>query len=347
MKAVVYRGPGKVTCEDVEMPSLTPDGLLLKVTACGICGSDLRTYRHGMRLDLDYQILGHEISGVVHEVGPQVSAYQPGDRLAIAADVSCGQCYYCKKGYYNLCENWRLIGTHLPGGMAEYMLLTHEMLTHGIVHRIPDTLADLPSALAEPSSSVIWAQQMLSIEPGEVVVIFGDGPIGALHVQVAQARGAKPILIGRTGERLEMFKNRPLGAWHVFNNDTQDVIAEVRKLTDGRGADAAIVAAPAKSAQAQAVHIVRKRGRVALFGGLPKHDPLVELDTNRVHYEEITVVGTFSYHPDVHAVALDLLDRRLIKADEIITATYPLQDAAAAFQDALNSTALKVVFTNI
>ncbi len=346
MKAVVYRGPGKVACEEVPVPALPPDGVLLKVAACGICGSDLRTYRHGMRGNLDFQILGHEISGIVAEVGAQVTGYAPGDRLAVAADVHCHECYYCKKALYNLCEKWRLIGTHLPGGMAEYMLLSHEILTHGIIHRIPDTLADLPSALAEPASSVIWAQQQLLIEPGEVVVIFGDGPIGALHVQVARARGAKAVVVGLTGERLEMFRRRDLGAWKVLNNDTDDVLAEVRSLTDGRGADAAIVAAPAKSAQAQAVHIVRKRGRIALFGGLPKNDPLVELDTNRLHYDEVSVIGTFSYHPDIHRTALDLLDRGLIQADKIITAMYPFERAEDAFKAALNSTELKVVLTS-
>ncbi|GIK64677.1 MAG: alcohol dehydrogenase [Chloroflexota bacterium] len=343
MKASVYRGPGQVRCEEVPKPTLPADGVMLKVTACGICGSDLRTYRHGMRGNLNFQILGHEISGVVDEVGAQVTDYQVGDRLAVAADIHCHQCYYCKKALYNLCENWQLIGTHQPGGMAEYMLLTHEILTHGIIHRIPDTLEDLPSALAEPSSSVIWAQQILQIEPGDLVVVFGDGPIGALHVQVARARGAKAVVVGLTGERLDMFRQRELGALRVFDNNTHDVVAEVKALTGGRGADVAIVAAPAKSPQAQAVNLVRKRGKVALFGGLPKTDPLTELDSNRIHYDEISVIGTFSYHPDIHGVALDMLDRRLIQADKIITATFPITETAAAFEAALQARELKVV----
>lgn len=345
MKAVVYRGAGKVACEDVPYPDLPPDGLILKVTACGICGSDLRTYRHGMRADKDWQILGHEISGVVAEVGRDVHDYRAGERLAVAADVHCHKCYYCKQALYNLCDEWKLIGTHFPGGMTEYMQLSGDMLRRGIIHRIPDSLSDLHSALAEPASSVIWAQKLLAIEPGEVVVIFGDGPIGALHVQVARARGAKPIMVGITGGRLDLFKNHDFGTWHVFNNDIDDVIAEVKALTEGRGADAAIVAAPAKSPQAQAVNIVRKRGRVSLFGGLPKQDPITQLDSNRIHYDEISVIGTFSYHPSMHQTALDLLDRKLIEADKIITATYPLAQAEEAFQAALTATALKVILT--
>ncbi len=344
MKAVVFRGAGRIACEDVPYPDLPPNGVILKVTACGICGGDLRAYKHGLRTEREWQILGHEISGVVAEVGADVHDYKVGDRLAVAADVSCHACFYCKRAYFNLCEDWKLIGLDYPGGMAEYMLLPEAILRRGIVHRIPASLSDQRSALAEPASSVIWAQKDLDVQPGDVVAIIGDGPIGALHAQVARLRGAKPVMIGITGPRLDMFINNPrLGAWHVLDNLTQDVIAEVKALTGGRGADVAIVANPFKETQAQAVNMVRKRGRVGLFGGLPKDDPITQLDSNRIHYDELLVMGNFSYHPDIHADALDLLDRGLIDADQIITATYPLEDVHAAFEDAMQGTALKVV----
>ncbi|MBI5960667.1 MAG: alcohol dehydrogenase catalytic domain-containing protein [Chloroflexi bacterium] len=345
MKAVVYRGPGQVACEETAYPDLSPNGLILKVTACGICGGDLRAYKHGLRADKAWQILGHEIAGVVAEVGHEVTDYRVGERLAVAADVSCHECYYCQRALFNLCENWKLLGLDYAGGMADYMLLSKDILRRGIVHRTPEDLSDVHAALAEPASSVLWAQQTLGIEPGEIVVIFGDGPIGALHVQVARLRGAKPIMIGITGGRLDMFTQRDFGTWKVFNNETQDVIAEVLALTEGRGADAAIVAAPVKSVQAQAVNIVRKRGRIGLFGGLPKSDPMTQLDSNRIHYHEISVVGNFSYHPRMHGVALDLLARKLIEADKIITATYPLTQVMDGFNAAMNAAELKVVLT--
>lgn len=344
MKAVVFRGPGKIACEEVPYPDLPPDGVILKVTACGICGGDLRAYKHGLRDERNAQILGHEISGMVVEVGRKVHDYQVADRLAVAADVSCHKCYYCKRAYFNLCEDWKLIGLDFPGGMAEYMQLPAAILRRGIVHRIPDSLSDRRSVLAEPSSSVIWAQKHLDVQPGEIVAILGDGPIGALHVQVARLRGARAIMIGIAGPRLDMFKDNPaLGAWRVLDNLTQDVVTEVRALTDGRGADVAVVANPFKETQAQAVNMVRKRGRVGLFGGLPKNDPITQLDSNRIHYNELLVMGNFSYHPGIHADALDLLDRGLIDADQIITATYPLEDVQAAFEVAMQGNALKVV----
>lgn len=345
MKAVIFRGPGKIDCEDISYPELPADGIILKVMACGICGGDLRAFKHGIRVNKEWQILGHEITGVVAEVGENVHDYQVGERLAIAADIHCHKCYYCRRAMYNLCDEWKLLGAHYPGGMTEYMPLPEDILRRGIVHRIPDTLSDLHSALAEPASSVIWANKTMNVEPSEVVVIFGDGPIGALLCQVARLRGAKPILVGITGGRLEMFKNNDLGAWQVLNNDDGNVIEEVKNLTEGRGADVAIAAAPVKAVQAQAVMAVRKGGRVGLFGGLPKHDPISPLDANRIHYDELVVYGNFSYHPSMHQIALDLLDRNLIEADKIITATYPLEQVRDAFEAAMSLKELKVVLT--
>lgn len=345
MKAVVYRGPGLLACEQLPDPELPSDGVILKVEACGICGSDIRTFKHGMRGDKEWQILGHEIAGVVAEVGKHVHDYKVGDRLAVAADVACHRCYYCQHALYNLCENWQLLGRDYPGGLAEYMQMPEAILRRGIVHRTPDGLSSVKAALAEPASSVIASQQALNIQPGEVVVIFGDGPIGALHVQVAKAHGAKPIMVGLTGGRLDLFLQHDFGTWKVFANDKVDIISEIRQLTEGRGADAAIIACPAKSAQAQAVELIRKRGRIALFGGLPKDDPITNLDSNRIHYNELSIIGTFSYHPHIHQVALDLIARNLIEADKIITATYPLDQAPEAFQAAMNATALKVILT--
>jgi L-iditol 2-dehydrogenase len=152
-------------------------------------------------------------------------------------------------------------------------------------------------------------------------------------------------MVGITGGRLDMFVHHDFGTWQVFNNDTQDVLSKVLALTGGRGADAAIVAAPVKSVQAQAVNVVRKRGRVGLFGGLPKDDPITALDSNRIHYNEICIMGNFSYHPRMHAVALDVLSRGLIEADKIITAPYPLERVMDAFTAAMNAAELKVVLT--
>ncbi len=345
MKAAILRGPGQFACEDLPYPELPTDGAILKVEACGICGSDLRAVKHGLRFGISSQILGHEVAGVLVEVGRDVHDYAVGDRLAIAADVHCQACYYCHHDLYNLCENWQLLGTHYPGGMAEYMQLPDAILHRGIVHRIPEELSSLYAALAEPASSVIAAQQDLNIQLGEVVVIFGDGPIGALHVQVAQARGAKAILVGTRPERLDLMRKRGIGAWRILDSHTTDVVAEIKALTEGRGADSAIAAAPSKTAVTAAISVVRKRGRVALFAGMPRNDPMVEIDNNRIHYDEVRLFGSFSYHPSCHQIALDLIGRGLIDAQKIITALYPLEQLDKAMDALKDHRELKVMLT--
>lgn len=345
MKAAVYRGPERVDVEEVPYPSLPPDGLILKVDACGICGSDLRTFRHGMRANLDFQILGHEIAGTVIDVGGDVHDYRPGDRLAVAADVHCHDCYYCRRALYNHCENWKLLGTHLPGGMAEYMQMPFEILRRGIVHRIPDGLPATHAALAEPAASVVAGLSQSGVEPGEVIAIIGDGPIGALHVQVARARGARVIWIGLVAERLQM--GEALGAWKVIDGSAAHVVTSVRDLTDGLGADVTVVACPSKEAQDQAVRMVKKRGRVVLFGGLPKNDPITHLDSNIIHYSELRLIGAFSYHPSFHQVALDLIARGLIDGNRLITSVFPLDRVRDAFGALLaaSPTELKIMIT--
>lgn len=343
MKAAVFRGPRDLNVEEIPYPELPSDGVILKVEACGICGSDLRTYEHGMRVDKAWQVLGHEIAGVVAEVGENVSDYEVGNRLAIAADVHCHECYYCRRALYNLCEDWKLLGAHYPGGLAEYMQLPKAILRRGIVHRTPDRLSSVAASLAEPASSVLASQYNIGVEVGETVVIFGAGPIGCLHIEVAKARGARPIVIELVPERLAFAE--ALGVEEAILVEDQDVVADVRSLTDGLGPDVAIIAAPAKVAQAQAVEMVRKRGRVVLFGGLPKVDPITHLDSNIIHYNELTIFGAFSYHPRFHQLALEMLARAHIRADRIITGTYPLAHLLDAFEAAKSGTEVKAVIT--
>jgi L-iditol 2-dehydrogenase len=343
MKAAVFRGPGRLALEDVPDPALPAEGLILHVEACGICGSDLRALAHGLRFAREWQILGHEVAGVVAQVGKDVPDYQVGERLAVAADIHCHRCYYCRRALYNLCEDWQLIGAHYAGGMAEYMALPEDILRRGIVHRIAEGLPSVHAALAEPAASVLASQHDAGVELGEVVLIIGNGPMGCLHVQVARARGAKAVLVGRRAERLRAAEG--LGAWQLIDASQRDLAAEVRALTEGRGADVAIVACASREAQSEAVQLVRKRGRVILFGGLPKEDPIAHLDANRIHYDELRIMGSFSYHPSFHQLALEMIARGQIEAQKLITSTFPLSRVVEAFAAAREATQLKVVIT--
>jgi L-iditol 2-dehydrogenase len=288
---------------------------------------------------------GHEIAGVVVEVGARVTRYRVGDRLAVAPDIHCGHCYYCRHEMYNLCDTLHFLGVTpgYPGGFAEQLLLTGEVLANGIVHPMPEGLSFLDAALAEPSSSVLATHNKAGTNLEDVVVVIGAGPTGCLHVVVSKARGARVIVSQRSAPRREMA--RRFGPEAVVDPTSGDLGAVVRELTGGLGASIVICANPVAATQAQAVEIARKGGRVVLFGGLPKADPMTTLDSNLIHYGEIEVVGAFSYHPTMHQLALDLLARKVIPAELLVTHTFSLDEVAEAFETAASGQGLKVVVT--
>ncbi len=343
MKAAFLVRPNMYELRDVPPPSVPKDGLVLKVDACGVCGSDLRRWKEGPPEGVDGIVAGHEVAGTVIAVGKQVTEYAAGDTLAIAPDIHCGHCYYCQRGMFNLCDDLHFVGITpgYPGGFAENLVLTHAILTRGIVHRIPDGLSLMHAALSEPASSVLACHKKANTSLNDTVVIMGAGPIGCLHISVAKARGARVIISEPNATRREMATQfQPDALVDPFNEDLGE---RTRALTQGVGADIVICANPVAATQAQAVEIVRKAGRVVLFGGLPKAKPTTILDANRVHYGEIEVVGAFSYHPTIHALALDTLQRGLIPADLLITHTFSLDEINTAFQTAASGAGLKVM----
>ena len=345
MKAAFLTDPKQLEIREIDDPPLPDDGLILSVVACGVCGSDLRRWKEGPPEGVGGAIPGHEVAGVVEAVGAAVTDYAPGDRLALAPDVHCSDCYYCQRGLTNLCENLEFVGITptYPGGFAERMAVPGRVLRRGIVHRVPEGLSLFHAALSEPCSSVLAAHKRACTGVEDTVVVMGAGPIGCLHVALAKARGARTIISEPVDVRRAMA--RRFGPDAVVDPFNEDLGACVRELTDGVGADIVICANPVAATQTQAVEIVRKRGRVVLFGGLPKANPMTTLDGNRIHYDEIEVVGAFSYPPTTHALALDVLDRGLIPAEEIITDTFPLDRVQEAFETAASGGALKILIT--
>jgi len=345
MRSAFLVGERTFSLREIPEPVCPADGLVLRVETCGVCGSDIRRWREGPPPGVTDIVPGHEIGGVVVEVGPQVSHYAVGDRLAVAPDIHCGRCYYCQRGLFNLCDELHFLGINsgYPGGFADKVVLTGEVLELGVVHPMPEGLSFLEGSLAEPCSSVLASHHKLGTSLGDTVVVIGAGPIGCLHVVVAQARGARVIVSQRSATRRELVKRfNPLA---IVDPSAEDLVARVRELTAGVGADVAICANPVAATQTQAVELVRKRGRVVLFGGLPKADPYTHLDGNRIHYGEIAVLGDFSYHPTFHAQALEAIQRGVIRADQIVTHTVPLDEIAHAFEIASSGQGLKVMVT--
>jgi len=341
MKAAFLTGSKTFDLKEVQDPKADKNGIVVSVKACGVCGSDLRRWKEGP--SDDPVVAGHEASGVVTKVGNGVTSYKVGDRIAIAPDIHCGECYYCRKGLYNLCDELHFLGitSGYFGGFADYILLDEEVLTNGIVHKVPEGLSFDHAALSEPCSSVLACHDRIHTSIDDLVVVMGAGPIGCIHTAVAHARGARVVISEPSDQRRQLAERfEPEEMVNPFEDDLEEV---VRGLTDGRGADIVICANPVSATQTQAVQIARKRGKVILFGGLPKADPTTKFDGNKIHYEETEIIGSFSYHPSYHAFALEALQRGIIPGDKLITSSYSLSDIDKAFEAAAGGEALKVM----
>jgi L-iditol 2-dehydrogenase len=343
MKAAFLTGKQQFELREIPAPQPPPGGLVLKVMACGVCGSDLRRWKEGIARGGEPVIPGHEIGGVVIAVDSQVKGYQVGDRLAVAPDVHCGRCYYCQRGLFNLCDDLHFLGITpgYPGGFAEQMVLSAEILANGIVHPAPAELSFAQVALAEPCSSVLACHEKINTRLGDSVLVMGGGPIGVLHIAVARARGARVFLSEPSAIRRTMAI--PFEPTAILDPSQEDVSQRIHQLTGGLGVDAVICANPIAATHTQAVEVVRKGGKVVLFGGLPKASPLTSLNANLIHYGEITVVGAFSYHPAFHEMALQVIQRGGIPTHKVITHTFSLDQIDAAFQTAAGGEALKVM----
>lgn len=342
MKAAFIVGRRQIEIRDLPDPVAPPGGVVLRVEACGVCGSDLRAWRDGFRIEIREQVPGHEVAGVVVDVGAGApDRFRVGDAWAVAADVSCYRCKYCRRGFPNLCENHRILGTHFPGGMAEFLVLTEEMLHGGILHPVPEGVSPTEAAMAEPLASVIASQEDAGVQLGDTVVVYGAGPIGCLHGAVARSRGARVILVDPAQQRLEMARQVVHAAVYVAAAG-EAAVETVMRETDGAGADVAIVAAPVAAAVSQAIASTRKRGTVILFGGLPRSTPEAAVDVNRIHYNELTVRGAFSYRPHHHQRALAVISEGRIPIGALVTHELPLDRIEEAFRILDEGKALKV-----
>lgn len=332
-----------MTVRDIPLAPCGPDDIVIKVHGCGICGSDVRNYRAGLRKNannIESQVMGHEFTGLVSETGTNVTRYKVGDAIAAAPDVSCGHCWYCRRGLVNICDNHRMLGVDWPGGFAEYVHIPGEVIERGMIHHIPEGVSLDDAAMSEPASSVIAAQENAGIGLGDTVLVIGDGPIGCLHVEIARARGSSRVFMSGVTRLKEAESFSPD---LLMDGAKDDVVKMVKDATGGLGVDFAICANPVASTQEQAVQAVRKRGTVILFGGLPKDKPMTSLDSNRIHYGEIKVVGAFSYPAVIHQKALLAIRDGFITPSKYITLTLPLDRTGEGFEAAVAGKALKVL----
>ena len=342
MKAAVLEELGKLTVKEVPVPAVEDDGVLVKVHACAVCGSDIRIYHHGNPRVALPAIMGHESSGVVAGVGKDVTRFKQGDRVAIGADVPCGECTFCRAGIGNNCQINYAMGYQFPGSFAEYVYLNRTVVNFGPVHAIPAHVSFDEAALAEPLGCVLNALELSIVRLGDTVVIIGAGPIGCMIIGVALKMGAtKVIVVQRSRPRLEMA--RKFGADVYICSAEEDPVARVIEETGGLGADVVLTACPSPEAQVDAIAMAKNRARVNFFGGLPKGKSNVTLDTNVIHYKELFIMGAHGCVPRHHKQAVDLIASGAVDMGDFISHRFPLEQAEAAFGAAESHAGMRVV----
>ncbi len=342
MKAAVFLEPGKMELRQVEKPKAGPDSLVIKVEACAVCGSDARILASGNDKIKPPQVIGHEAAGTITEIGQNLKGFTLGQRVAIAPAIPCGECFFCERGEQTVCENSVSIGYHFPGGFAEYMEVPWPAIKVGCVNPVPEHVSFDEVVLAEPLSCAINAQEIAQVGMGETVAIFGAGPIGFMHIELARSRGAtRIILIEPNPARREMAA--PFKPDLLLDPEAVDVTQEVLAATGGRGADVVITACPAGSAQEQALRIVRRHGRVSFFGGLPKGNSVIRFDSNLVHYREFAVLGANGSSPRQNRLAIDLVASGKFDVKALITHTFPLEGILEAIDMVRRGEGLKII----
>lgn len=342
MKVARFYAPGDIRLEEAPEPVVSPGEVKIRVVNCSTCGTDVKISRSGHPNMSAPQVMGHEIAGVITDVGAGVDGWAAGDRVQVIAAIPDGTCPDCLAGRQTVCPNQLSMGYQFPGGFAEFMIVPREVLRVDGLNRIPDDLGFAEASLAEPLACVLNGQELARVGPGDTVVVIGSGPIGCLHVRLARARGATTvILVDLNAERLAAASALVHPDVSIAAESTDPVVA-VLDATGGRGVDVVITAAASGTAQEQGLRMLARRGRLSLFGGLPKDASTIRIDANLVHYRELSIVGVNGSSPEHNRRALELIASGAVPVADLITHRLPLDDVLEALEIVARGEAIKV-----
>lgn len=340
MWAHVLHRPGLMTFEQRPLPRVRDDDVLIHVEAVLTCGTDLKTFRRGHPIIPLPMTIGHEYAGRVVATGKNVESFQEGDRVATVHSGPCLDCYYCRRGRENLCET--ITQRMVWGGFAEYVRLPRHVHRSNTI-TIPETLSYERSAFLEPVACVLHGIALLDLKRVRTAVVVGAGPMGLLFLQLLKRSGVENVIMaGKRPDRLEEARN--LGADTVIDVEYQDVLSEVRDATSGHGADAVVECVGRTEAWTQAVELACKGGQVLFYGGCPAGSK-VAFDTRRIHYDELTILGTFHFTRAEVRKAFDLLVEGAIEVEPLISGRYPLSQLPTAFDRLMGGDGIKFLIT--
>ena len=327
MRVATYYSNKDIRIENRPKPKIGPGELLIRVEACGICGTDVLEW---YRRDKTPLILGHEIAGEIKEVGNGLSQYKKGQRISASHHVPCGKCRFCLGGHQTVCDTLRK--THFdPGGFAEFLRLPAINVELGGVYLLPDNLSYEEATFTEPLACVLRAQRLVGTREGKSVLVMGCGISGILHIQLARAQRASFIAACDIIDyRLEFA--RRLGADATINVQREDVLKQLRQLNQGKGVDLVIVATGAKSASITALQSVQ-RGGCVLFFAATDEGVTIPLSVNDVFWRnEVTLTSSYAATPQEHLDALELLSTHKIAVKDLITQRFGLDKITEGFQ---------------
>ncbi|MBW4651262.1 MAG: alcohol dehydrogenase catalytic domain-containing protein [Kastovskya adunca ATA6-11-RM4] len=338
MLAVLLYGQEDLRLEDVAEPIPAAGEVTIAVEATTTCGTDLKVWRRGghARMLTPPTLFGHEASGRIVAIGEGVTGWQIGDRVVANNSAPCNACFFCKAREYSLCPNL----TWNNGTFAEYLKIPAPIVQQNLLP-VPDELPAALASMTEPLACVLHGVSRSGVKPGQRVVVLGDGAIGLMFVAVlVQQEAAEVILVGGNDKRLEIGKQ--FGATHTFNHhQLRDIPTVVRQLTEGWGADVVIEATGVPTVWETAIACGRPGATINLFGGCPR-DSAIAVNTEQLHYNELTLKGVFHNTPTFVREALSLLASRNIPFELLVSDYRPLKDLEQVFQDMKNRRCIKV-----
>jgi len=336
LKAAVLHGKKDIKIEEVDFPA-NQDNIIVKIVACGICMSDVKAYQEGQsHYSKPPVILGHEYVGTIAKISKKNEDFKKGDRVAIIHAVNCGYCSYCQRGSFELCENKQRASN---GGFAEYVSIKEKFAKIALL-KIPDKLSTNEATFLEPIACCIEALEKCKIGLGDTIVIIGAGVMGLLLLQLSLLSGASKVIVSEINKyRRNIAKG--LGAT-VVNPEEIDLKKFITKETCSEGVDVTITTVFKEDIVKECFLFTRKQGTVFIFGSAISK-PEISLNSNRIHYDQIKIIGTSAYKPFHFNIALKLLKENRISVTPLITSIEPLKNIARALDNYLKPENLKII----
>jgi threonine dehydrogenase-like Zn-dependent dehydrogenase len=340
MKAAVVHGKGDIRIEEYDTPSAGEGEILVRTGMCGICATDIKTLLgQGLPKDLP-TILGHEVVGEIAEIGKGVSGYRVGDRVAVYPIAVCGECYFCSRNRHSLCEKEFGLAHGIEGGFAEFVRLPREIVNIGGVVQLPGDVPFEKAVLAEPLSCVYASIRTCRVEPGSTVLIVGAGPMGLMHLKMCKWVGANVIAVDLLDGRLDTA--RKMGADHCLNPNDVNHVDEIKKITNGHGAETVIASLGIPEVMEEHLQLTRNGGTFNIFGG-PPAGQMISVDPRWLHYGEINLTGTFAASPIQFRECLNLIKTGEIEVDDLISDRFELEHFLDAVERAKSQAMIRGV----